>query len=389
MMSDLLFRNGHASRVPQAPVVLAPPLAEVWSEWFPHPVGQLPLVSGGVVAYRRRTTVHARRESDGKKLWTAKAVDTDPACVWNGDLVAWLEPSTASFLRLETGERSGTLTASTMAGCLVSDGLVVGSMVSNIRAYDLGKRRQAWTWLVEPPRFGPGQDANFLEMRPCADAERLYFGLRDGTVRALTLKNGREAWCTDAFPGYKHGVAGVKGLACFADGMVFFRTNAHVGAFDGRTGRRRWAREFDTALYDGCVYGDRYYTIGSGGAYRVLDLRDGSDLFEANLKQQVPEKLWERNDTFHPILVSETHLFCGLGLGYFLAFERDTARLAWRYRPKPHASFHPDSYFQVVGGRLYTGDLSFLRVFEPRTETAPRSGIRSSARSKPAARKRR
>jgi outer membrane protein assembly factor BamB len=383
-MPELPFRHGHASRVPQAPIVLAPPLTEVWSEWFPHPVRQLPLVAGGVVAYRQRATLHARREADGRKLWTAKATDTDPACIRDGELVAWLEPSRASFLRLETGENSATLPVSTLARCLVSRDLLVGSMVQHVAAYDLDARRQAWTWEVDPPQFGTAEDANFLDMTSCADDERLYFGLRDGTVRALALKDGREAWRQDAFPERKRGLPEVKGVAFFAEGAVFVRSEYHVGAFDGRTGRRRWAREFETLLRDGCVYGDRYYALGSGGAYSVLDLRDGRDVFRSDLRKQVPEKMWERNDTFHPLLVSETHLFCGLGVGYFLAFERDTARLVWNYRPKPHASFHPDSYFQAVGNRLYTGDLSFLRVFEPETPAAGRGSART-ARSRPAA----
>ena len=386
-MSEWPFRYGHSSRVSPVPIVLAPPLAEVWNEWVPHPVWQLPLISGGIVAYRQGATLQARREADGKKLWKAKITDTDPACIRESELVAWLEPSSASFLRLDTGEKSATLPATTMARCLISRGLLVGSVVQHVSAYDLHGRRHAWTWQVDPPQFGAEGDQNFLGMTPCADDERLYFGLRDGTVRALALKDGREAWRQDAFPERKRGLPEIKGVAFFAEGTVFIRSEHHVGAFDGRTGRRRWAREFETLLRDGCVYGDRYYALGSGGAYSVLDLRDGGDVFRADLRKQVPEKMWERNDTFHPLLVSETHLFCGLGVGYVLAFERDTARLAWHYRPKPRASFHPDSYFQIVGGRLYTGDLSFLRVFEPETEKAGRGSARTSTRAKPATRK--
>jgi outer membrane protein assembly factor BamB len=216
-------------------------------------------------------------------------------------------------------------------------------------------------------------------MTACADDERLYFGMRDGTVRALSLKDGKEVWRSGAFPKYRHYLVEAKGVAYCRGGLVFVRTEVYVAAFDCRTGRQRWVRQLEPMLTAGCVYGDRYYALQSRGAYWILDLKTGRDIFHANLRDDVPEKFWDRNDTFNPMVVSETHLFCGLGLGYFLAFERDTGRLVWHYYPKPHASFHPDSMFQIVNGRLYTGDLSFLRAFGP---TAARKPLRSRKAAK-------
>lgn len=75
-------------------------------------------------------------------------------------------------------------------------------------------------------------------------------------------------------------------------------------------------------------------------------------------------------------------MFWGLGVGSFLAFERDTGRLAWKYRPERQASFHDAAYFQVVNGRLHTGDMGILRIFEPAPEKTKAKAPKSRGRRK-------
>ena len=74
---------------------------------------------------------------------------------------------------------------------------------------------------------------------------------------------------------------------------------------------------------------------------------------------------------------------CGAeaGVGYLLAFERKTGKLVW-HRATPALSFHQENYFQIVNGRLYTGDYGTMRIYEEVNATDPRPASPALSRAR-------
>jgi outer membrane protein assembly factor BamB len=79
----------------------------------------------------------------------------------------------------------------------------------------------SWSSRLDSPPLAP----------PIVDARHVYVALRDGTIRALSLGDGRDAWTID--------VPLTTPLAA-GDGVLAGATERELIAIDGATGRARW-----------------------------------------------------------------------------------------------------------------------------------------------------
>ncbi len=227
-----------------------------------------------------------------------------------------------------------------------------------IRAASLAQSRDLWTYQPKGPH--PTIQGIF-----CADERAVYFGLYDTSVMALSLDDGRVLWrqaeaadLPEALKGRRAGAT--DGFAIVYGEIVIFRFGTNIAGLSVADGRVVWSTPIlgssDVYLYDG-----RYYVTTSAGKYHILDPGTGAVLLSADLMKTLPAELRKkRPSVFAPMLVSETHTFVGVREGWLLAFERDTGRYVWSFRPKKggEISHRSPGYFASANGRFYYADLS-------------------------------
>ncbi len=352
--------------------LLSPPLREVLAIRQGSIVSVLPVAGDAVVAAEDKRDL---RILDAATLETkARARRFSPAFVDGYDVYGWGEDAPRSkglvrFLLLDSRYVSRTIS--------IGD-RVVGGGVVEVRAWDIVSRRVAWEWTCD---VQGGDRGNMLRTNLCSDGELVYFGLRDRTIRALSVETGEEAWRTtmvkdpEPFKGpdwtrdsYWSNLE-PRGNGAVANGLVYFHAG-YVVALDSKTGQHVWQTKVG-ANY-GQLHGDGYHALRLSGEYEVLDARTGRRRFKTVLSKEVPSTFQSGGGgVFGPMVVSDTHIFCGWGVGYLLAFERKTGKLVWHHRATPALSFHQDNYFQIANGRLYTGDYGTMRIYEEVNATDP------------------
>lgn len=236
----------------------------------------------------------------------------------------------------------------------------------------LAERRDIWKY--EPNGPHPTLQGIF-----CADEKAVYFGLYDTSVMALSLEDGHVLWrqaeaaaLPVALKGRRAGAA--DGFAILHGEIVIFRFGMNVAGLSVSDGRVEWSTPIqgisDCYLYDG-----RYYVTTSTGKYHILDPATGAVLVSADLTTTLPADIRRsRPSVFAPMLISETHAFVGTREGWLLAFERESGRYVWHFRPKKggEISHRSPGYFASANGRFYYADLSkCLYCLEEQTPTDP------------------
>jgi outer membrane protein assembly factor BamB len=241
-----------------------------------------------------------------------------------------------------------------------------------IRVAGLTERRDLWTYQPKGPH--PTIQGIF-----CADERGVYFGLYDTSVIALSLDDGHVLWrqveaaeLPEPLKGRRAG--STDGVAIVYGEIVIFRFGMNIAGLSTADGQVVWSTPLqgvsDVYLYDG-----RYYVTTRAGKYHILDPGTGALLLSADLTKTLPADIRRRRPSvFAPMLVSETHTFVGTREGWLLAFERDTGRYVWSFRPNKggEISYRSPGYFASANGRFYYADLSTcLYCLEERTPTDP------------------
>jgi glucose dehydrogenase len=367
------MKREHASRAASSPCFLTPPLRVAWTLAGDRMIYDLPLVWRGVVIVydqlKNRTV--AMDEATWAIRWKAEhylsLITNHVGLSWHQgghavdlDSGTTLDPFTAAvgYEKVTLGDK-----------VLALDGDDRGQL---IRAASYRERRDVWTYQPQGPH--PTMQGLF-----CADERAVYFGLYDTSVMALSLADGQVLWrqadaaaLPDALKGRRAGAT--DGFAIVHGEIVIFRFGMNVAGLSTADGRVVWSTPMqgisDCYLYDG-----RYYVTTSGGKYHILDPKTGAVMLSADLTKTLPADIRKRRPSvFAPMLVSETHTFVGMREGWLLAFERDTGRYVWNFRPKNGGgiSHRSPGYFASANGRLYYADLSkCLYCLEEQTATDP------------------
>lgn len=357
-----------ASRVASAPCHVAPPLREVWRESSKGMVWHRPLIQDGlVVRHASHGVTVGLDEWTWAQRWSRRK---GAAFLHEGLLYFW-----KSARRLELVGADGRKQSTRTVPC----GIDVAQVRDILVGWDFDKGRYAFgadlrdverIWRYRPPL----DDSHSIQGIFCADERGVYLGLSDGSVVGLSLRDGEEMWRQPA-AGFQEAGKPKRtpmGFLTAHDGRVIVRYPSNVAAVSTRDGRVVWQQGDVWGTADGYLYDGRYYVTAVSGEYCVLDPRTGKVLLRADLRATLPRDvkppLWD----FAPLLVSETHVFTGTGQGWLLAFERDTGRYAWHFRPKGGGPISTRSCFSSVNGRLYYSDLSYAEYcLEEETPTDP------------------
>jgi outer membrane protein assembly factor BamB len=149
-------------------------------------------LTGGVVAFDLR----------GRRMWTRKLGTgvgaAGPPVVLGRSIAVAMTDGRVAVLDAATGRRRWTIdaAASRASGprprrdirALAASGgvLAISSLAGDVRAYDVRTRRQRWRYAGGP--------ADAVVLRMAADASHVYLPYSDGTLLALGLCDGLEAW---------------------------------------------------------------------------------------------------------------------------------------------------------------------------------------------------
>jgi hypothetical protein len=352
--------------------MMEPPLQETLAVAGASIVAALPVAGDELVSVARPgigvDLLDARRLARRcvlRSFWMA-GLEGDVAVGWSAR--EQKAPCHVSVRRLEGNPAAATIAV---------DELILGSDVVEVGAWDSKSGKQMWEWVPDPRLVETGS-GNSVRTNLCSDGERVYFGMRDGTIRALRVTDGEEVWRTvlvqsptpDEDREFQRWASEPTGSGSVRDGVLYFHASDRAVALDATSGRHIWeAKAYCTVAQ---LHLDSYHCLGVGGEYEILDARTGRRTFKKDLKSVTPSSFHNGGlPTYRPMIVSDTHMFCGYGIGYLLAFERTTGKLVWHTRAKPALSFHQENYFQIVNGRLYTGDYGTMRIYEEVNPTDP------------------
>lgn len=357
MTSDILKGEPTASR-------LEPPLREVFASSRRSRVIDLPVVAAGMMAFQEDAWLRVLDERSVRPILKARGFSA--GTFENGSLLGWGTVPARRALPMRALEGRYARPRAR------SRDRLIGADVDVVHCWNTGTGLRAWSWVPDVTTVESGS-GNTIRTDLCADDERVYFGMRDGTIRALSIRDGKEVWrttlvknpdpFTDTDREFHLLASEPSGSGSVRDGVAYFQASNRAVALDAITGKHIWeARAYCTG---GQLHLDSYHCLGVGGEYEILDARTGRRKFKKDLTSVTPARFHNGGmPTYKPMVVSDTHMFCGYGIGYLLAFERTTGKLVWHHRATPALSFHQDNYFQIVNGRLYTGDYGTMRIYE-------------------------
>jgi outer membrane protein assembly factor BamB len=161
---------------------------------------------GGVVAIDRSTgRMRWRTELTMSDASRGTAYSGGPACLASTVAVAGRDGVIQGFER-RTGRlawslpaadgRAGDRTDEDFRPIVRSDGaLIAGSLTGQVTAYEIGSRRQLWTYAAP--------DSGSIAMRLATDGATIYVPHMNGLVTAISAATGQERWrISDAGSGY-------------------------------------------------------------------------------------------------------------------------------------------------------------------------------------------
>lgn len=179
-------------RVSCEPCYLTVPLSERLVLQYRVKESDLPLVAAGILYLRDPASacVTALSEDALRKVWDYRqGLPGSVRAVGNGFVVAWVDTDHLDLVHPRSGVAIGevrcpggshvALIGKRLVGQTWQDGSVLHSV-------DLDRRAVDWEWR-------PSSDVRISSVF-CADADAVYFGLSDGLVVALGLRDGRELW---------------------------------------------------------------------------------------------------------------------------------------------------------------------------------------------------
>lgn len=106
------------------------------------------------------------------------------------------------------------------------------------------------------------------------DDKRAWFTTASGSVRCISLKDGRQLW-SKSFPGKIFSTPALDGKY-----LVFGCTDGTVYALNPRNGRLRWKTAFGKSVLGSPVARDgKVYVGASDGTFRALDLQTGAPVW--------------------------------------------------------------------------------------------------------------
>lgn len=348
------------------PCHLAPPLRESWMMKCDGAFDVLDLVrvDDSMLYLKRPRTgkLTALREETRGQVWVYPIGFAAADLLSNGTVFSWAEADRLHLIEAKTGKPVRVLDCPTAGKPAVVGDILVAQAYKDNRAslFAMDLRAETQRWRVTAP------EGVFIEGLYCLTSSRVVYGVGKSTLVALALEDGRELWrhsiaeltwndVGKVAPGYVQGA-----IVGYRDSVIVEVGKHYVVALSLQDGRRLWTWHLpNMAVWQGYLYGDRYYAIGGFGSYHILDASSGEVLFETDLHKTLPPQL-QRFHPHAPFLVSETHVFTATLGPYVLAFERETGEYAWSHAAKDGGdTSHGGAYFMSANGRLYYGDMAF------------------------------
>lgn len=361
------FRQ-NAQRRPETPCELRPPLKTVWYEEVgfrpTHPV----VADGRVYVVRRDGKTVAKTEKGGEILWVSKTRGS-PVTAHRGRLI--LHGNRIALLDGGSGRVRGAIAGpGALEGACIDDVFLARSHdrgSSLIFAASLDDGHLLWEHRLPEIPSDPDSARLWISSSFGATSDRVVFGIHDGTVVALGLRDGKELWRTSvADLGWQHVTDGwqdgevVGAVVIYGDTAILEILGGHVAAVRLSDGKRVWTWR-QAGLGEGYLYGDLYYVIGGRALVWAIDPRRGKTVSRVDLYESMPKNVQMRiGELCTPFLVSETHFFAGSTFGYVSAFDRKDGRFVWTGRPRNGScTYYRNNYFMAVNGQLYYSDQSF------------------------------
>lgn len=226
----------------------------------------------------------------------------------------------------------------------ITDGrrLFVASRDKNLYALDINSGRELW-------RVAAG---DIMTATPALHGDLVIFAAFDGTVRAVSARDGRLRWTYDA----KLAVPG--DLIVAGDRVLVGSRSYDLIALDAATGEEQWKRyywfswiESPPVVRDGVIY------TGSSDATNVyaLNLADGS----LRWKSAVPGFSWQRVAVNDELVVAGTAgqgAYPGSRSGSLVALDRASGAIRWTYLDPPSDEIAKAGTYWGFGASPVMGD---------------------------------
>lgn len=334
-MKAYLQRGYTSRRVPDGPLMLAPPLSYAWA--LRQDAWSVRAVSEGIVVVQYGHGRLMAVDAYGRVLWKAARDFVDVAVVPSG-LLGDLRGPTMQILDMRTGTvRLEVKTGANIEAIAPGANGVVASSVQGDWLMMLDSETLATRWKRQvasrPKRSGEVGCTERLVLVYTVEADAQV-----GRMRALDLGTGEEVWRARV-----DGVAALSShLGMFPrlrlavpKSRVVIDTDDGTAAYDVDTGTLAWRvpmRGHWAAYGDNVYLCHRRHYSDTPTEIVVLSIEDGHEVW----KREYPEILsdYAGSQLASQPGVTDTHIFIGDALGTLWAFDVNTGEPVWRHRPK-------------------------------------------------------
>lgn len=183
-------------------------------------------------------------------------------------------------------------------------------------------------------RWTFSSDANVIST-PVVTNGIVIFGNQNGSVQALSVKDGSKKWNIET------GSPIFSSPAAMGDLVVFGSTNGYVYCIDAQSGTTRWKFKTGAAVLGSPLINNGIVYIGcSDGTFRSFDLKSGNEI-------------WKFNGLNGPVvstpLLDKNRIIFGAWDTNLYALEKKSGRLIWKWNNgSPVRNYSPASCIPVA-----------------------------------------
>ena len=257
--------------------------SERWSVDLDSPASRKPIATGETIyVATTEDTVHAYAwggRDEGSESWRADLPVDDPSISVVDDVVAVVG---GLYVAVESGSQTaidrGSFDAVTTRWTYGTDGVATGSpALTDDALYSTDDAQVCYA--LDPTEGGERwrYEADTDLTGPVADADGVYLGAADGTVRALDVGDGTERW---TFEPDSEGAGPIPADPIrWSDLIVAMDTGGRLYGIDRADGTERWVGRVDSGGTSPAAGGDRIYASSPSGVVSAFDAATGEELW--------------------------------------------------------------------------------------------------------------